>query len=49
MKEPGESEGDKCNVYNLQHTLACMNPSLVNDVTLDLFIMKPANKCQNIL
>lgn len=34
MKEPRKSEGDKCNVYNSQPTIACMNPSLVNDVTV---------------
>lgn len=33
MKEPGKSEGDKRDVYNSRHALACMIPSLVNDVT----------------
>lgn len=34
MEEPGKSGGDKRNVYNSQHTLASMTPSLVNDVTV---------------
>lgn len=34
MKEHGKSEGDKRNVYNSHHTLAFMNPGLVNDVTV---------------